>query len=213
MRFAASYSFGKDSALAFWRMLGAGHTPVCLITTVNPEVGRSWFHGVSPELMEAVAARLGVPLLCCPCEGEHYHTALEENLAEAKTMGAEACVFGDIDIEGHLEWNRERCANAGLECVLPLWQADRRAVVDEIIAAGFTPVVKCVQNAYRPLLGQPLTAEVVAEFARLGADPCGENGEYHTFVTGGPSFSAPVPVRLGEVLDLGTHSAVDIQLA
>lgn len=212
MKFAISYSFGKDSALALWRMVRQGHQPVCLITTYNEEAGRSWFHGVDGELMDALAQSLGLPLLRCTCRGEEYHLRMEEALAAAKKMGAEACVFGDIDIEGHREWNEARCQAAGLECRLPLWQMGREAAVRECLAEGFLPLVKCVQNPYRPLLGKALDEDALAFLREKGADLCGENGEYHTIVRGGPLFRHPVPVTVGEPIDLGTHSVVDIRL-
>lgn len=213
MKFACSYSFGKDSVLALWRMVQKGHEPVCLITTYNEEAGRSWFHGVDPQLMDAVAKSIGIPLIKCSCKGDDYHLRLEETLGQAKAMGAEACVFGDIDIEDHLTWNRTRCENAGLECVMPLWQEDREVIVRECIAEGFVPVIKCVQNEYRPLLGRVLNKETLALIETSGADPCGENGEYHTLVVDGPMFGRPVAVAVGWPVDLGTHSVVDIKQA
>lgn len=213
MKFALSYSFGKDSTLALHRMLQAGHEPVCMVATVNPAVERSWFHGVSPALMSASSARLGVPLLLCKTAGDDYHLQLEKTLLRAKEMGAEACVFGDIDIEQHAEWNRARCDNTGLGCMMPLWQESRHSVVEELIGSGFKAMVKCVQKPYAEALGQVLDAAVVRRLEALGADACGENGEYHTYVFNGPIFTEPVPVTTGEVLDLDTHLAIDILLA
>lgn len=213
MDFALSYSFGKDSALALHKMVQQGHRPICLITTVNRDAGRSWFHGVDGELMDAIAQSLGLPLIKAVCTGEDYTQALEAALVQAKELGAAACAFGDIDIEDHLAWNRARCAAMGLDCLVPLWQMERGAAVRECIAAGFVPVIKCVQNEYLPLLGRTLDDETLALIQASGADLCGENGEYHTLVCGGPTFARPVPIRLGETLDFGAHSAVDIRLA
>ncbi len=213
MHFAMSYSFGKDSALALWRLVQQGHTPVCLITTFNAEAGRSWFHGVPRPLMEAVAQSMGIPLLACACTGEDYHLRLEEALAEARAMGAEACAFGDIDIQDHLDWNRQRCASVGLSCQMPLWQQEREAVVRACVDEGFKAVIKCVQNEYLPLLGRTLDAETLALIRSTGADLCGENGEYHTFVYDGPLFSQPVPIAPGPPVDIGTHSVVEVQHA
>ena len=103
MKFAISYSCGKDSALALYRMIQAGHEPVCLLVTFNELMGRSWFHGVDPLLLESISQSLNIPLITCPCRGEDYRTALETGMRKARDLGATACVFGDIDIEGHLE--------------------------------------------------------------------------------------------------------------
>ena len=213
MKFAASYSFGKDSALALWRMKCAGHEPVCLITTVNEEAGRSWFHGIDHNLMDAVSDSMGIPLIKCICSGENYHTEFDKCLQQAHRMGAEACVFGDIDIEGHLEWNSERCAAAGLNCVVPLWHENRESVVYEMIDAGFNAVIKCVQSEFLDdsFLGMEITRDLIEKIRLTGADICGENGEYHTFVRGGPLFKNQVEIELGDILDLGSHSAIDIR--
>lgn len=212
MKFAAGYSFGKDSALAFWRTIQAGHQPVCLIVTVNEEAGRTWFHGIDHSLMDRAAESMGVPLIKCPCAGEGYIAAFEKGLTQAKKLGAEACVFGDIDIEGHLEWNRQRCAAAGLDCLVPLWKEGREAMVLEMIDAGFKAAIKCIKPEYfdDSFLGQTMNRDMVEKIRATGADVCGENGEYHTFVYDGPTFGRPVEIQLGEILKLEYCHAVDI---
>ncbi len=212
MKFAMSYSFGKDSALALWRLLQAGHQPVCLIVTVNQQAGRSWFHGVDFTTIDRVSASLGIPCIKCLCQGDTYHTAFEQCLGQARHMGAEACAFGDININGHLEWNRSRCKAAGLECLLPLWQESREAVVYQLIDEGFQAVIKCVQTAFldQSFLGLTLNRDVIKRIRATGADICGENGEYHTFVYGGPTFQKPVSIAIGEIIKFDSHSAIDI---
>lgn len=214
MKFAMLYSCGKDSALALHRMISEGHEPVCLITTFNEDAGRSWFHGVTPELLESVSIRTNIPLITCSCSGSTYQTSLEGALRQAKEQGAEAAVFGDIDIEDHLNWNRDRCSAVDLECVMPLWQESRRALVHEAIDAGFKAVIKTVDLAAldESFLGKTLDRHVVAQIEERGVDVCGENGEYHTFVYDGPLFLEPLPIALGEKLCLGTHSVIDITL-
>lgn len=213
MNFAMSYSFGKDSALALWRLMQLGHTPVCLITTVNQELDRSWFHGIGAELRGAVSRSMDIPLLECRCGGEDYIARFEETLMEAaEKYGAEACAFGDIDIEDHQAWNRDRCAAAKLHCLVPLWHLGRDEVVGEIIGCGIKAVVKCTQNQYRDLLGRQLDAGLVREFHQRGSDICGENGEYHTFVWDGPMFRWPVGIAPGQKLALDTHSLIDLKL-
>ena len=107
MKFAMLYSCGKDSALAFHRMVTAGHVPVCLIITYNSAANRSWFHGITTDLLEAVENSMGIPVIRCICTGDTYESEVERCLTEARRRGAKAAVFGDIDIEDHLAWNRE----------------------------------------------------------------------------------------------------------
>jgi len=145
MNFAVSYSGGKDGALSLHRMIAAGHTPVALVTTINSEQKRSWFHGVQKELLEAVSGSLGIPLISCECTPDGYAKAFEAGLTKAREMGAEACVFGDIDIDDHKQWDEERCKNEGLICLLPLWKQNREALVHETIEKGFKALIKIIQ--------------------------------------------------------------------
>jgi uncharacterized protein (TIGR00290 family) len=215
MRFAMSYSSGKDGALALWRMIEAGHEPICLLVTFNDEAGRSWFHGINAELLAAASESMGIPLIECHTSGKDYHLGLEKGLAQAAELGATACVFGDIDIDEHLEWNTERCTNTGLECIVPLWKQDREALVSEVLDAGFKAIIKCVESKWLSddFLGKTLTPDLVEQIRETGSDVCGENGEYHTFVYDGPTFRKPLAIKLGDIIDLGAHSAIDVSLA
>lgn len=214
MKFILSYSGGKDSVMALHKMLADGHEAAGLLVMVNRELQRSWFHGVDLPLLREISRSLGIPLLLCESGGEDYHTAMEDALKQAGAQGAEACVFGDIDIEDHRIWCRERCDAAGLQCIHPLWQRDRAENTAEILALGYRCIIKCVRNADLPqsFLGKALDADMVEEMQRRGIDVCGENGEYHTVVLDGPLFRFPVPYVCREILDFGSHSAVNICL-
>jgi len=213
MKFAMSYSCGKDSALALHKMIQSGHEPVCIIVTFNKDAGRSWFHGADDELLGEVSRALGLPLITARCSGEEYQSAFENALRQAKKLGAQCVAFGDIDIEGHLSWNRERCSAAELECLMPLWGMARADAVSELLAAGFTAHIKSIDKQYldTSFLGEALSEPVIVRIAATGADICGENGEYHTFVSDGPIFRHAVPVEFGEIIDLGTHAVIDIK--
>ena len=180
--FVASYSGGKDSALAIHRAVQSGMKLQALLITYNVDRGRSWFHGIPAEVLAEVERSVGAPVRLIRTTG-----------------GAEACVFGDIDIQGHLDWGAGRCRAAGLAACFPLWQEDRLALAKECLASGFKPTVTVVDTRRLPadFAGRPLTEELLDEMARRGADPCGENGEYHTFVPEGPIFAQPVPVAVG----------------
>ena len=214
MNFAVSYSGGKDSALALYKMVKKGHNPVALITTVNVDQNRSWFHGVQSELMSAVSESLRIPLIICECTSDGYTKAYEAGLEKARLAGADCCVFGDIDIEGHREWNEERCRKAGLSCLLPLWRQNRERLTLEGIGAGLKSMIKIVDvtKLDDSFLGRTLTAGLVEKIKATGIDVCGENGEYHTFVYDGPMFASPVAFETGEIVDFGTHKAIDMKL-
>ena len=201
---AVSYSGGQDSALAMYRAIQLGYEPVCILTTYNCEIGRSWFHGLPTEILEQIAKTLGVSLeLVETGPGDNYAAAFTAALKRLKEdWGITGCVFGDIDIEEHFHWCDSCCRNAGVESVFPLWKEDRLALVRETIDLGFKAMIKVVRLSMlgEEFLGRTLSGEVVDAIARCGADACGENGEYHTFVWDGPLFQRPVVFQTGSVI-------------
>ena len=146
MKFVLSFSGGKDSILALHKMIAQGHEPVGLLVMCRESQGRSWTHGINDALLSALADALNIPLLCCHTEGEDYEGSMERGLLEARERGAEACVFGDIDLEEHRQWNEARCRAAGLGALLPLWNCNREDCVQEVIALGYSCVIKCIKN-------------------------------------------------------------------
>ena len=202
MKFASSYSGGKESVLALYRAIKKGHTPVLLITVYNTDTGRSYSHGIDEGLLEKISQALEIPLLIVKTSGEDYAKNFEKALLKAKEMGAEACVFGDIDIEGHLTWCSERCENVGITPMFPLWGEEREHVVMEFIESGFVANISVINTKIlsTDYLGQRLTEGVVRSIASCGADSCGENGEYHTLVSDGPIFKYKVDFKYGEQL-------------
>jgi len=199
-RFVASFSGGKDSVLAIYKAINKGMIPLALITTFNTDKKRSCFHGIPEPVLESISASIGVPVWYMKTSGEKYTENFEKKLRYAKEQGAEVCVFGDIDIEGHLKWCTERCENVDLEPFFPLYGQSRETVVNDFIESGFTAHFTIIDTSRinANLLGRKLTKEALMEIKAQGADICGENGEYHTFVTDGPIFKKPVDVLFGE---------------
>lgn len=214
MKFVLSYSGGKDSVLALHKMIAQGHEPVALLTAFREEAGRSWVHGLDPALLEALAEGLGLPLIVCRASGETYEADMENSLRQAGALGAEACAFGDIDIEEHRKWDEARCAAAGLRPVLPLWGRDREENVLEAVDLGYRCLIKCLRNDLLPetFLAQPLSRPMLEEMKARGVDLCGENGEYHTVVTDGPAFRRPVALINRGLIRHGNLSAADLTL-
>ena len=211
--FVVSYSCGKDSTLALYRMIKNGHKPVALLITVDKKILRSWFHGVPQNLLEEVSKSLNIPLLLVKCQGEEYKDAFIKALKKAKEeLGAEACVFGDIDLEAHRTWCTDRCNEANIEAIFPLWLEDREKLTFEFIDTGFKTVIKNVRLDVlsTDFLGKELTRPVVSDIVKAGSDPCGENGEYHTFVFDGPLFKYPIRFKENGVITNETHGFLDI---
>ncbi len=195
MKFVLSYSGGKDSMLALYRLVSQGHQPVALLTTVNPEQNRSWFHGIPVALLEAAAHSVKIPLLLCPCAGEAYGPSIEAGLKDAAARGATAAVFGDIDIEDHRQWNRDRCSAVGLECILPLWGQDREALTREFMAQGFSALINLVQKEFLDdsFLGKTLTPAVIADIKPPAPMPAGKMANTIPLSTTGRCFTIRSP--------------------
>lgn len=212
MKFAMSYSCGKDSTMALHQMIEDGHRPVCLVVMINKAAGRSYFHGADAALLDKYEQALGLPMIRCDTDGAGYHLALEAGLRRAREMGAQAAAFGDIDIDGNRGWEQARCAAVGLTPVFPLWQTGREENVRRLIRLGYQCIVKSINNTLLPesLLGQTLDETVLAVMQRAGIDLCGENGEYHTLTVGGPVFRSRVPVRCGGLHRFGDYSVIEI---
>ncbi|MDE7244636.1 MAG: diphthine--ammonia ligase [Oscillospiraceae bacterium] len=212
MKFAISYSCGKDSTLALHKMREGGHTPVCLVVMVNEAVGRSYFHGADAAMLERYSQALALPIITCPADGSTYQTAFEAGLRQAKRMGAEAVCFGDIDIAQNRQWEEDRCAAAGLLPCFPLWQRGREEMVYELIRLGYKCLIKSVNRSVLPmdLLGTYLDEASVAVMKAAGIDICGENGEYHTLAVDGPVFQRPMVFRIGDKMELGDYAVADI---
>jgi uncharacterized protein (TIGR00290 family) len=155
---------------------------------------------------------MNTPITLIKTTGEDYEKKFEEKLKQAKNSGIEVCIFGDIDIEDHLNWCRDRCEAAEIEAYFPLWQESRRKLVYEFIDLGFKTMITVVNNSQisSNFAGQILTREVAEDIAKSGADICGENGEYHTFVFDGPLYLNPIEFEIGDIIKIDNYSIVPI---
>ncbi len=190
-----SYSLGKDSTLALYRVLKEEKDVVALIISVDSKNLRSWFHGVDTTLINEVSSSLNIPVILAKGDGNDYREVFIEAIKEAKKLGAVECVFGDIDIEDHYKWCNDVCIDAGVESYFPLWQQSRRAIVEEFIDSGFKAMIKTVSkqfNVDEKFLNKTLSHQLINQFEEIGIDVCGENGEYHTLVVDGPIFEFPI---------------------
>ena len=196
-----SWSGGKDSALALHEAVRRGASPRLLVSMMVESGGRSRSHGLSRELMLAQADALDLPIRFGRASWDGYEDELRRTIATgAAEHGAVAGVFGDIDIDRHRAWVERVAGEGGVRALLPLWQRDRRQLMDQLLGAGFEAVIVAVRNGALPadLLGRTLDASLVEEIAAAGADAAGENGEYHSVVVDGPLFRRRLEVRAGE---------------
>lgn len=213
-KFIMSYSCGKDSTLALYRMIKKGHIPASLLVTVNKLENRSWFHGVPENLIKEVSKSLNIPVILVESKGNDYGKAFTEALINAKNnLEVDSCVYGDIDLEEHRTWCTDRSNEAGIEAIFPLWKEDREELVYEFIDLGFKTVIKNVklQCMDEEFLGKVLTRDVVKKIKETGSDACGENGEYHSFVFDGPIFKYPIRFKSLGIVKNETHGFLDIE--
>ena len=199
LKFIASFSGGKDSTLALCRAIEEGHEPLALLTSYNKQEGKSWFNCIPQNLLQCVARQMNIPLWLLETGGDNYTTNYNKMLVEAKMKGAQAVVFGDIDLEVHRKWCTERCEAAGLVALFPLWNEGRKKLVYEFIDRGFVTYINVVDSSRLSpsFLGKQITKELVKAIEEAGADACGENGEYHSFVCDGPLFASRIPFKWG----------------
>jgi uncharacterized protein (TIGR00290 family) len=205
MKSVLHWSGGKDSALALHRMRQAGQPPALLLTTLGLPQARVTMHGVREGLLRQQAHCLGLPWqpLWLPAEATmaQYEEVLRPALMALRQAGYTHSAFGDIYLEDLKAYRDAQLAQVGLVGHYPLWQAEPLALLEEFWAAGFKAVVvacngRCLDQSF---CGRELDRAFVRDLPS-GVDPCGENGEFHTFVYDGPGFTRPVAFTLGQVV-------------
>ncbi|MBI3992501.1 MAG: adenine nucleotide alpha hydrolase [Candidatus Lambdaproteobacteria bacterium] len=211
-----SWSGGKDSALALHALRQAGTWEVvALLTTVAEPYGRISHHGVRAELLRAQAEALGEALhvisLPDPCSNVLYEEAMGRAMRAYREAGVEAVAFGDIFLQDLRDYRERNLAPVGLGAEFPLWGQPTGPLLQRFLALGFRGVLACVDGAKltRDFAGRAIDTALLADLPR-GVDPCGENGEYHSFVWDGPIFKRPVPVRVGEIVQRDTRFFADL---
>jgi uncharacterized protein (TIGR00290 family) len=198
------WSGGKDSALALNRVLQDDrYEVVTLLTTCNEHFQRVSMHGVRVELLEQQAAAIGLPLkkifVSERSSNEEYQQKMFSCLSEYKSRGVTACAFGDIFLEDLKQWREENLARVGLRGMFPIWKINSHELIREFFALGFGTVICCVNDAYlgEDSVGRNIDADFIATLPS-DVDPCGENGEFHSFAFAGPVFKKPVRFMVGE---------------
>ncbi len=211
--FVASYSGGKDSILAVDRMIRDGFNLRGLIIVYNTDMNRSWFHGIPKDVIKLVEQSIGVKIWVVETSGEEYYLNLEKQLEVVKSQGIDLCVFGDIDIEDHRIWCKKRCSNTGIKAVFPLWLEDRKSLVSEFIKRGYKANITVINTNMMSdkYLGKVLSLDLLTQLEKAGVDVCGENGEYHSFVSDGPLFNNPVSFKLGEKIIIEHLSVMPVE--
>jgi uncharacterized protein (TIGR00290 family) len=201
-----SWSSGKDSTVAL-RLARTDPSldVVRLLVSLNSEADRVAMHAVRRSLLEAQADRLNLPLsvieLPSPCPNDVYEEKMQAAMAMAVEDGVEAIVFGDLFLDDVREYRERAMLGSGIRPMFPLWHRPTNELARDMIRSGIRAILTCVDLAKLPLAfaGREFDEHLLADLpARV--DPCGERGEFHTFVWDGPGFRKPIDVRTGEIV-------------
>jgi uncharacterized protein (TIGR00290 family) len=200
-----SWSGGKDSALSLWTLRREQQIePVALMTTVTDEYARISMHGVRRELLQAQGRATGLPVLEVEippvCSNDVYERRMAQALGSREIEGAEEIAFGDLFLEDIRAYREERLSQVGKRAIFPVWGRNTSFLARTFIDAGFEAVLVCVdpRQLDQSFAGRSFDDELLRDLPD-GVDPCGENGEFHTFVHAGPIFDRPIPCETGEV--------------
>ena len=201
-----SWSGGKDSALAFRELSRDPRYEVrSLLTTVTEGYDRISMHGVRVSLLDRQAKALGLPLVKVPipqtANNEQYESKMREVLTGERANGVRTVAFGDIFLEDIRRYREEKLSQVDMKAIFPIWKRDTRELASEFINAGFRAILTCVDSKQLDgsFVGRTFDHSLLRDLPS-GVDPCGENGEFHTFVCAGPIFSQSIPVHKGEIV-------------
>lgn len=194
-RAAISWSGGKDSCLAFYR--ASQHLEIGALVTMFTEDGsRSRSHGLRPEILRRQADLLGLELICGCGSWQTYEAEFKKVLVNLRVRGFTHVVFGDILLEEHKQWVERVCGEVGLKAWEPLWRESTTNLLREFLELGGHAQIVATKATLLDdsWLGRPLELSMLPSFERMGIDPCGENGEYHTLVTYFQAFRSPLRI-------------------
>jgi len=202
-----SWSGGKDSAMALQVVQReAKYEVVSLLTTVTEGYERISMHGVRNELLRRQAEAIGLPVeevrIPPQCPNSVYEARMAETVSRFRERGVLHFAFGDIFLEDLRAYREQKLIRANMTALFPIWKVDTRELAERFVKEGFRAITACIdpRKLDRSFAGRELNASFFRDLP-ANVDPCGENGEFHTFVFDGPIFHKAIPVRTGEVLE------------
>lgn len=211
-----AWSSGKDSAWSLHTLRQSEEFEVvALLTTVNRTHERVAMHAVRESLLDMQAAAARLPLvkvqIPSPCANETYEWAMSQAMARARAQDVWHIAFGDLFLEDIRAYREKHLAACAMKPVFPLWGRDTRRLAEEMLAGGLSARLTCVdpRKLERRFAGRRFDAELL-EALPAGVDPCGENGEFHTFANEGPMFREKIPVAVGEIVERDSFLFADL---
>ncbi len=202
-----SWSSGKDSAFTLAVLREQAEVEVVgLVTTLNAHANRVAMHGVRRQLLEQQAQSVGLPLhavdLPWPCTNEQYESIMSDLVRTAVAQGVSVMAFGDLFLQDIRAYRERQLDGSGLRPVFPLWGRETASLALDMIRGGIRATISCVDGGQldAAFAGRSFDEDLLRDLPAT-ADPCGEKGEFHTFVWDGPGFDHPIPVRTGETVE------------
>jgi uncharacterized protein (TIGR00290 family) len=217
-RIALSWSGGKDSALALFKIRSEGKYEVSyFLTTVTRDYGRVSMHGVREDLLReqvmAVSGTLDIAYISKDATNEEYEKAMSEKTSEYLSKGIRRVAFGDLFLEDIRKYREDKMSRAGMKCLFPLWGEDTASLARKFIDLGFKAIICTVDSRKlgREYAGREFDENFLSSLPP-NVDACGENGEFHSFVYDGPIFDSPLRVKRGDIVERGNFYFSDILL-
>ena len=205
--------------MAYWKAVSEGFNLQYLLNTYREDSGRVAFHGVRSKLIRKQADSIGRTLIQKAVDNSNYEETFLGALLELKSKGVEGVVFGDIDVRQNRKWSEAVTHKAGLESMFPLWNMDQKEILEEFIGAGFKAIVVALDSKFltKDDLGRRIDQAWMRRIENLRREAtdvpitfCGENGEYHSFVFGGPSFKSDIKVKTGDPVMRNGYWLIDV---
>jgi len=214
VKIVMNWSSGKDAALAYHMLAHQrGYRVTHLLTTLSEEHDRVFMHGVREKLLDMQAQRMKLPLikvkLPASPDDTLYNHAMLQTMEGLKSQGVTVAAYGDIFLDDLRAYRERQLAQVGMTALFPLWKKDTKELVQMIELSGIEAIIVCVNEKYlgKEFLGRKINADFLNSLPP-NVDPCGENGEFHTYVYNAPFFSSPIPITTGEIVHK-TYTAPD----
>jgi uncharacterized protein (TIGR00290 family) len=211
-----SWSSGKDSAWVLYLLQqNLGIEIIGLFTVMNQKYNRVSMHATRLEMLEQQANAVGLPLqtidLPDPCTNEQYDAVMQRFVMESASNGIECMAFGDLFLEDIRKYRENQLKGTGIEPIFPLWEIPTAELAELMLSAGIEAYVSSIDLKRLPshFAGRKWSRDLLKEFPH-DCDPCGENGEIHTVIVGGPMFTKSVPIKIGEIVERNGFAYADI---
>lgn len=214
MRVIASWSGGKDSCLACYKAKLEGYEVSYLVNFISKEFKRVCFHGIEDRLLKLQAQVIGIPIAQKETTPDGYEREFKEVVRSLLPDGIEGMVFGDIYLQEHKDWVERVCGVLGIKAIEPLWGQKPEDILLDFIGYGFKALVVGANGSLmdKEWIGRQIDKKFLKDLKEKGdVDLCGENGEFHTFVTDGPLFRKRIKILKGQTISRDSYWFLDIQ--